>query len=110
MWLNICDARLKDLCLLGSVELWDEDVEANIRGQTLSARIKRREDFLLRILISSSAGCKANGECRAASFSPFCRVPCHIRGGDKPSCPPTNFRFCHVLQVPLGLNDQSGQQ
>jgi hypothetical protein len=34
---------------------------------------------------------------------PFCRAPCHIRGGQQPSCPPTNFRFCHILQVPLGL-------
>jgi len=38
MWLNICDARLKDLCLLGSVELWDEDVES----PTSEARLFRR--------------------------------------------------------------------
>jgi hypothetical protein len=37
------------------------------------------------------------------SFSPFCRVPGHIRGGPTAlPVPPTNFRFCHILQVPLG--------
>jgi hypothetical protein len=27
---NICDARLEDLCLLGSVELWDEGVDPRL--------------------------------------------------------------------------------
>ena len=93
------DSRI--LCLLGSVELWDENVS---RGQTVSARIKRREDFLLRILISCSA--KLQDQWRKSSSFPFLHFALFLVifvEADSPSCSPTNFRLYHILQVPLGL-------